>query len=216
MTKRLLLVRHGQTTANIDKVWHGSTDTALTVEGEQQRLLLGQNFSLYMAKPDYIVTSPLQRARKTAEAIAAQHELEVAHSTDLQEHCLGEWEGYGFTRLMTELDYFTRMKQDPHYRTPGGESRHDVTTRMVAAIEQAWQQPALNIVVVAHSLAFSFALSHFVTGSSDRWPDFMMDNTAVTELDVATGQIVKFNQTAHLGETFEPSVARYKKQLDLE
>lgn len=215
MQKRLLLVRHGQTTANIDKVWHGSTDTPLTEQGEQQRHLLAAHFSKYMEKPDYIITSPLQRARLTAEAIAGNHDLPVAHSTDLQEHCLGEWEGYGFHKLVGELDYFTAMNGDEHYRTPGGESRHDVATRMVNTIEQAWQHEAQNVVVVAHSLAFSFALAHFVTGDTINWPEFMMDNTAVTELDVAAGKVVKFNQTEHLGADFVPMMRREKSALKL-
>jgi hypothetical protein len=40
--KRMCLVRHGETYANIQKVWHGSTDTQLTDNGNKQRRLLGE------------------------------------------------------------------------------------------------------------------------------------------------------------------------------
>ena len=61
-TGRVLLVRHGQTFANIDKVWHGHTDTALTKEGEGQAIMLGKYFHNYLSQVDAIYASPLQRA----------------------------------------------------------------------------------------------------------------------------------------------------------
>lgn len=204
MQKRLLLVRHGQTSANIEQVWHGSTDTALTEQGEQQRQALAKNFAQYMDKPDYIVASPLQRARLTAEAVAANHGLAVEHNVDLQEYCLGDWEGFGFDKLMGEFNLLAAIDGDEHFRSPGGESRHIVTTRTVKTIEAAWQSDAQNVVVVGHGLAFAFAMAHLVSGDSLNWQEFMMDNTAVTDIDVGAKTILNFNQTKHLGADFEP------------
>ena len=68
---KLGLVRHGETYANVEKVWHGHTDTELTPRGLRQASLLGEHFHQYM-KPDVIYASPLQRAKMTAEAIAAR------------------------------------------------------------------------------------------------------------------------------------------------
>src|SRR5690606_19677200 len=92
---RLLMVRHGQTRANIDKVWHGITDTALTDLGHEQARRLGDYFQR-IATPDVIYASPLQRARDTAKAIAERHRLELNLDERLIEFSLGEWEGIKF------------------------------------------------------------------------------------------------------------------------
>ena len=66
---KLLLVRHGQTHANVDQVWHGHTDTPLNELGHQQAERLGEFFHNYLPQIHAIYSSPLQRARHTAERI---------------------------------------------------------------------------------------------------------------------------------------------------
>ena len=205
--KRMCLVRHGETYANIQKVWHGSTDTQLTDNGHKQRGLLGQYFSNYMAKPDVVIASPLQRATLTAESIAHQYGLDVVPEEGIKEHCVGEWEGYDFTKLHEELNVFQSIRDDADYRTPGGESRKEVTQRVVAVVEKAWELDAENIVLVAHGLAWSYALMHFFGDSATTINDFHMDNTAVTEIDLARKKIINFNQTRHLQTTANTSGA---------
>lgn len=199
--KKMCLVRHGETYANIQKVWHGSTDTQLTDNGHKQRQLLGQYFSNYMDKPDLVIASPLQRATLTAESIAHQYDLDVVSEERIKEHCVGDWEGYEFTKLHHEFDVFKSIQSDADYRTPGGESRREVTQRVVAVVEEAWELDAQNIVLVAHGLAWSYALLHFFGTSTTSINDFHMDNTAVTEIDLARGEIINFNQTRHLDES---------------
>lgn len=199
--KRLLLVRHGETSANIDQVWHGSTDTPLSDQGEHQRELLGKRFSdLYMQNLDLVAASPLQRAKLTAQAIAAPHGIEVKSIPALQEYCLGEWEGYPFSQLKDETRLFHALRHDDEFRSPGGETRREVTKRVVDAIQAAWNHSANNVVIVSHGFALSFALAHLMSGDSSNWLSYAMDNTAVTELDLERRHIVSFNQTSHLEE----------------
>ena len=87
---KIYFVRHGQTYANIDKVWHGQTDTELTPEGYEQTRKLGAYFSNYIT-PTVIYSSPLQRARITAEAIGQGFNLEVIQDPRLMELDLGDW-----------------------------------------------------------------------------------------------------------------------------
>lgn len=198
---KLLLVRHGQTSANIDQVWHGHTDTPLTPLGEQQASQLGAYFHHYLPSVDMIFASPLRRARETAQQIGNSSSNPVNLDERLMEFGMGEWEGMDFESLRGELGFFAGMMTDEHHRAPGGESRFDVTTRVVDAVEEYRDQhPEKNIVVVAHGVAISCALAHWVTGDSAQWINYRHLNTAVTEINLDTSEIVFLNRTDHLSD----------------
>lgn len=196
---KLVLVRHGQTHANVDRVWHGHTDTPLTPLGQRQAQRLGAYFHQYLPLVDAIYSSPLQRARITAEQIAAATGLAVRLDSRLMEQGVGDWEGLSFRELRDERGFFAGLMSDAHHRAPGGESRHEVTERFVTAVE-AFQRnhPGKNIVVVAHGVAIAFALAYWLDGDTARWVDYRLDNTAVTALDRSAGTIDYINRTDHL------------------
>jgi broad specificity phosphatase PhoE len=196
---KLLLVRHGQTSANIDQVWHGHTDTPLTALGQQQAARLGRYFHHYLSDISAIYTSPLQRARLTAEPIAAASGRSLVLDARLMEFGVGEWEGRSFEELHSELGFFSNMLQDQHHRAPGGESRHDVTTRFVSAVEEFCQRHAgENIVVVAHGVAIALALAHWIDRDSAQWVNYRLQNTAVASIDLQRASIEYLNRTDHL------------------
>src|SRR5688572_19392365 len=89
--RRLLLLRHGQSTWNADGRWQGQADPPLSPLGEEQardaarRLAPGQ-FSRVLA-------SDLRRARQTAEILADALRLPVEVDPDLREIDVGDWQG---------------------------------------------------------------------------------------------------------------------------
>ena len=105
----LTLVRHGETRANLDGVWHGSTDTPLTDRGHQQAQRVANYLQGHAANAAAIYSSPLQRARHTARAIAQALTLEAIHHEDLREFDLGSWEGRTYESL-----YKGRTTLGPH------------------------------------------------------------------------------------------------------
>lgn len=196
---KLLLVRHGQTSANIDQVWHGHTDTPLTALGQQQAALLGEYFHHYLPRVDAIYASPLQRARITAEHIAGSAKQAVTLDPRLMEFGVGDWEGRSFDELRGKLGFFKGMMSDPHHRAPGGESRQQVTSRFVTAVEEfRHNHPGENIVVVAHGVAIAFALSHWLENDSAKWVNYRLNNTSVTAIDLQRGEIEFLDRTDHL------------------
>ena len=70
----LYLIRHGETGGNYEGRFQGIIDNPLNEYGIRQAKMLGEAFSL--SKIDVLYTSPLQRAKKTAEIIAEMHGLE--------------------------------------------------------------------------------------------------------------------------------------------
>ena len=95
----LVLVRHGETGANIDGVWHGSTDTPLTSRGRAQAASVAAFLAKAYDGAVAIYSSDLQRARDTADAIGAAQELPVSVDTGLREYDLGAWEGKTYREL---------------------------------------------------------------------------------------------------------------------
>ena len=99
---RLLLVRHGITRLHTgDRFW-GSTDIALSNAGIKQAGQLRNRLS--QEKLSAIYSSPLRRARSTAEIIAAGHKVEVTPCDDLCECNFGYIEGLTFEEIKQLAD----------------------------------------------------------------------------------------------------------------
>ena len=188
---RLFLVRHGQTAANVDKVWHGHTDTPLNPVGQQQTEKLGKYFHNYLPEIHRIYSSPLQRAKHTAEQIADTGGHSIHIDQRLVEFGIGEWEGRSFDDLKQNTDFVYRMMADEHHSAPGGETRYEVTRRFVTAVEDYWHGHAnQNVVVVAHGLAIAFTLSHLMENDTSKWQDYLVSNTGVTEVCLNEMEII--------------------------
>jgi broad specificity phosphatase PhoE len=195
---RLGLVRHGQTYANIEHVWHGQTDTALTEQGQRQARLLGRHFHHYM-EPEVVYASPLQRARLTAEAIAGRFGIPVRLDPRLMEFNLGDWEGATFESLRGAGNVMEQLVRNPDFTAPNGESQNLVKKRMVEAIEEiTHRHPQQNIVIVAHGVSIGIALSHLIDGDTTLWPQYSKANTAFSELCLNTRTLLSYNRTEHL------------------
>lgn len=195
---RIGLVRHGQTSANIDQVWHGHTDTKLTDLGHSQAKKLGKHFHNYM-QPDVIYSSPLQRAKITAQSIADNHKIEVTLEPRLMEFNLGDWEGESFESLQNNGKIIDQLIANPDFTAPNGESQNLVKKRVVAAIEEIiHKHPDQNIVLVAHGITLAIALSHYLENDTTQWPQYSKANTAFSELCLNTNTLISYNKTDHL------------------
>lgn len=138
----LYLVRHGETDWNRARRIQGSTDIPLNDTGREQAATTGR--LLARRQWDGIYTSPLSRARETAEIIAREAGLGEPGLID----ALVE-RNYGTAEGMTgdEIDRLFPHGAD----VPGRESREQVTERVLAALhELAAQHPGEALIVVAH------------------------------------------------------------------
>lgn len=195
---RIGLVRHGQTFANVDKVWHGHTDTKLTPHGYQQIDQLGAYFHNYM-RPDVIYASPLQRAMLTAEAIAGKYAITIEQDPRLMEFDLGDWEGASFQSLNGSQKILEQLVKNPSFTAPNGESQQSVKERIVSAIEDIVTKHAdQNIVIVAHGVTLAIALSHYIEGDTTQWSQYSKDNTAFSEICLNSMTLISYNKTEHL------------------
>ncbi len=197
----LTIVRHGQTSANIDGVWHGSTNTPLTEHGRRQADSVGEHIARHYRPISHVYASPLDRAHHTAQAIASRLDLSPILDAELAEFDLGEWEGQSFRTLFEDKKLFDEMKRDPHYAPHGGESPLQVAERLGGALRRlAARHPGERIVVVTHGGAMSIAFGALIEGDYTRW-ERMMKNCAISELALSPEPALhSFNEIDHLPE----------------
>ncbi|WP_280296332.1 bifunctional RNase H/acid phosphatase [Nocardia abscessus] len=148
---RLLLLRHGQTELSVQRRYSGRGNPPLTPLGREQAARAAK---MLAAKGGItaVVSSPLGRARETAEAAAAALGVPVEVHDGLIETDFGVWEGLTFAEAaQRDPDLHARWIGDPTVAAPGGESFEEVTGRVDAARRDLLERyPGANLVVVSH------------------------------------------------------------------
>ncbi len=195
----LTLVRHGQTSANIAGVWHGSTNTPLTSHGHQQAAATAAYLAANHGEIGCVYASPLDRAHHTARPIASRYGLQPVLDPGLAEFDLGAWEGTSFHELFEERRLFHHMKQDPHFAPHGGESPSQVAHRLSSALRGiAARHAGERVVVVTHGGALSIALGLILDDDYSSWSR-RVKNCAVSELVFEPEPaLLSFNRVDHL------------------
>lgn len=139
----LVLVRHGNTFGPTDKVvWVGSrNDLPLVDSGIAQANSLGHFFSSGSDRPDAIFSSPLQRARQTAQAIADScgiNELEI--SSALNELDYGPWSGLSSEEIVERYGAAEFERWNSEGQWPSGEIFGGSEDRVIQGIQQFAQK----------------------------------------------------------------------------
>lgn len=147
---RLLLVRHGQTEFSVRRRYSGRGDPELTEIGVRQAEAVARR--LGGAGLDAVVSSPLARARRTAEAVAKDAGVALSMLDALTETDFGEWEGLTFAEAAArDPEVHRAWLADPAVRTPGGESFDQVHARVAAGLDQVLAAHAgTTVAVVSH------------------------------------------------------------------
>ena len=196
------LVRHGEIGANVERLWHGSTDSELTSRGQQQVAHLGRHFSNKSYRITGIYSSPLKRTMSTAQAIADQHSMAVSPVPGLIEFGVGEWEGLSYEVIASEHGFFDKIALNQDFSPNGGESVNQVAARMHETFfSLVDQHRGEKIVLVGHGAAFAILMAGLLEGAHYPFFDHHMSNTGISLLEVAADNAVRrawFDETGHL------------------
>ena len=152
--------------------------------------------------PAALYSSPLLRARATADAVAGVTGLEVVCDPGLAEYAIGELEGESYEDLYRKHGFFERIARDPDFAPPGGESLRQVVSRVVDAFERiAAAHPGGQAVVVGHGAAMGLALARLLGDDGAAFQKYHKANCGLSELLLAPEpRLLRFNETAHLPE----------------
>ncbi|RVW10951.1 bifunctional RNase H/acid phosphatase [Prescottella agglutinans] len=148
---RMLLLRHGQTELSIERRYSGRGNPPLTEYGRAQARAAAERIASKGAIAA-VVSSPLGRARETAEAAAGALGMPVTVHEGLTETDFGKWEGLTFAEAQQrDPDLHSRWLSDTAVRPPEGESFDEVRARIEAVRDDLTAAYAgANILVVTH------------------------------------------------------------------
>ncbi|MBK5223530.1 MAG: histidine phosphatase family protein [Acidimicrobiia bacterium] len=153
----LIIVRHGRTPANAQGLLLGRLDPDLDDIGEAQAAAV----AAWIGPIDRLVSSPLLRCRRTAEAFGMDVEIDERWI----ELDYGELDGRRFDEVSAEV--WTQLRTDPEFAPRGGESMAALARRVGTACDELLADGAdADIVVVTHVSPIKAALSWALGGTN--------------------------------------------------
>jgi broad specificity phosphatase PhoE len=201
---RLFLVRHGETDWNRDGRYQGQTDIPLNAVGRRQAALLRDRLRDEQFTSCY--SSSLGRAVETAEIVLGGRDRPILRTSGLNELNYGDWEGLVTAEIIARFpDAWAAFIADPvRNAPPGGETRARLRDRVdgvLQAISAEYLGRDVSLLVAAHGGTIRALVASILNISLyDLWK-LRQDNAALTIVDLysAGGEMVLFNDTAHLG-----------------
>lgn len=169
-SRRVVFWRHGRTTWNAETRFQGTTDVPLDEVGVLQAERAARD--LATLEPDLLVSSDLERARVTAEALASVVGLPVTTDEALRETYAGTWQGLLREEIVArDGDAFVRWLAGEDVRPGGGESRVEVAQRVADAVLRHAQAlpPGGTLVVTTHGGAARAGIGRLLGLPVEHW-----------------------------------------------
>jgi broad specificity phosphatase PhoE len=152
------LVRHGETTWNVERRFQGQLDVELSRTGLRQAEAVARWLAARPVKFTALYSSDLKRASRTALIIGAKLGLVPTLDPALREINVGEWQGL----IAAEIEArFPGQLEEWHenidsFTLPGGESIPDVQERIYSAYQDMVERhPGEAIIIVSHGAALA-------------------------------------------------------------
>ena len=187
----LLIVRHGRTVANASGLLQGRVDHPLDAIGLQQ----AYEISLALGKVDIVVSSPLMRARETAEPLKLPIRLDERW-TELD---YGGWDELPINEITS--DQWAQWRSDSTFAPPGGESLAALDERVVEACNDLLAEASeLNVAVFTHVSPIKSAIAWALGVEEQISWRLQVGQAQISRIVVREGRplLTSFNETSHL------------------
>jgi broad specificity phosphatase PhoE/ribonuclease HI len=199
---RTILLRHGQTEHSIERRFSGRNELPLTATGQAQAKAAA-SWIAAAGGISAVVTSPLRRARETAEMVADATGAQLSVDEDLTECDFGAWEGLTFAEVTERWpDELGAWRGSAGVAPPDGESFAAVARRVGRVRDRLVERyPAREIVVVSHVTPIKSLLRLALEAPSGVLYRLHLDVASVSTVDwYADGpaSVRTVNATAHL------------------
>jgi probable phosphoglycerate mutase len=196
-----VLLRHGQTPMSVEKRYAGTSDVPLTEAGVRQAEAAARR--LAAAGIGVIVASPLLRAVRTAQEVAAVTGVPVLTDEGFRETDFGAWEGLTFAEVRERWPAeMAAWLADPEVAPPGGESFAEASKRVTDALHRVLAgREGQTILIVSHVTPIKTLVAQALLAPPPSLYRMHLDVAALCEIDwYADGPAVlrSFNDTSHL------------------
>ncbi|MGQ9522299.1 MAG: histidine phosphatase family protein [Anaerolineae bacterium] len=204
MPLQLILIRHAETVANIQGRWVGWNDTPLTERGAAHAEAVARRLAAEVTDAVALYTSPLPRARRTAEVIGQALGLEPVPLDGLREINFGDMDGVTLEEIKTRYpDLYERWQDrtDMEFTWPGGERRSDFFRRVSATCDDIlFRHQQGTVLIVAHRGTLGVILAYLLPEQMNQWWDYELTHCALTRVLVQNGRasLLALNDATHL------------------
>ncbi|MFC7715242.1 histidine phosphatase family protein [Nonomuraea recticatena] len=186
-----------------ERRFSGLGDPELNPNGLAQAEAAARRLSAPPYRLDVVVSSPLKRARRTAEAVAGLAGLDVEVDDDLRETDFGAWEGHTFTEIQRRWPAeLAAWLADPTAAPPQGESFTQVARRVEAARDRLLERyEGRTVLVVSHVTPIKTLLRLALMAPPEALYRMHLDLACLSLIDFyADGPAVvkSFNDISHL------------------
>ena len=197
----LILVRHGETEFNRQRLILGRGPEPLNATGQAQALAAAVAVS--RNAPFFLYSSPIVRTIQTAEAIASECSVAFTPMPGLEEIDAGDLEGLTGSQLQEQYpDVMRGWRNDPaSAKMPNGESLGDVQNRTWAVINDIAQRHEDDtVVVVTHNFPIQAILCKALGMPLNNFRQLRVDLGSITQMDVRDSvfTMLSMNETWHL------------------
>ena len=189
LERKIHLVRHGETSWNVQKRMLGRTDIPLNDNGRKQAKELTE--SLAELPIDIIVCSDLSRAVETAEIVRGGRQLKVITTPNLREKDYGILEGLTVAQVAAMNLEISGQSRDETFNVkhyPSMESDREVASRALAYLSEDWLKKYSSILAVTHSSVIRSLLIATKYADYDTLPHGAIGNCAHAVLSVIDEQ----------------------------
>ena len=212
---RLVIVRHGESEWNRIGRYQGQSDAPLSALGLRQAEALAGRLS---DEPlDIIFTSPLQRAAKTAEAIARHHpEIPFVSESALLEIHHGDWQGLLTDEVVTRYGAGLRewRLHPTRAQMPGGESFSNILKRVLDFKDRLCQEySSRDVLISTHDVVVKILVADALGMNMDRINRIWVTNASISVIEYGDDlpYLVSLSEACHLGRL--ESVREHQKAL---
>ena len=197
---KIYIVRHGETQWNKEEVFRGRKDISLNEIGKKQVERVGLYFS---HRPiNRIVSSPLARARQTAEAISNIISIAIETMEELTDFNFGIWEGLPLREVEKRFPAdFAIWKTSPEkLRIENGDTLAMVRNRISAGLANITSGQEGAVVIVTHRVICKIIVLHALGIGNEHFWDMKYDPGSITLLDRKNDKytLIFSNDTCHL------------------
>ena len=197
----LILVRHGETEFNRQRLILGRGPEPLNATGQAQALAAAVAVS--RNAPFFLYSSPIVRTIQTTEAIASECSVAFAPMPGLEEIDAGDLEGLTGSQLQEQYpDVMRGWRNDPaSAKMPNGECLGDVQNRTWAVINDIAQRHEDDtVVVVTHNFPIQAILCKALGMPLNNFRQLRVDLGSITQMDVRDSvfTMLSMNETWHL------------------
>lgn len=199
----ITLLRHGESVGNAESRWQGQAEYPLTEKGRAQARALAERWKNEKIKFDYVIASPLERAKETAEIVASALNLKIELEPLWMERNNGEFSGLTAHEVRQNF-------QHPSFKTPydavgvDGEGDWELFLRAGQALHNLLKRDPAKYLIVSHGGLLNQVM-HAIVGvapqANNAGTRFRFSNTAFAQLIYFPHQhrwaIDKLNDHAH-------------------